>query len=284
MSTQPPPPTTAPPPALAPRAPSSGAGSSQRATAPAPAVPTVPRSGEIRDRGVARRESVHALRWSTDGAVKVLGEVDVGEATLSGPTAIGGPLSAVSLRSSGTLELGASVDILNVWESSGSVRARGPVHAGDAELRGAAHLLGELNVARRLTVRGSLVASSVRAQSFVADGAVQVGGDVSAQRVDLRFRQRSHIGSVHAAAVRLTVRPPNPVEMVLGRHLPVEVLRIEADSVELEGVDVRFVRSPEIVLGRNAHVTEFEGRIVRRHPSARVGPESRSPPPHGLTR
>ena len=267
-------PTPAAPPAAPPKPP----------TAAPPAAPKLPRTGEIRDRGVVRRESVHALRWSTDGAVKVLDEVDVGEATLSGPTAIGGSLTADALRSEGTLEVGAAVDVSGSLVSNGSLRTRGPVHAGNADVRGTAHLLGDLKVDRGLTVRGSLVAPSVRAESFVADGSVEVAGEIAATRVDLRFREKSHIGSVRAATVRLAARPPNPLEVVLGRDRPVVIVRVEAGSVELEAVDVRFVRAPEIALGRNAHVTEFEGKIVRRHSSARLGPESRSPPPHGLTR
>lgn len=253
-------------------------------TVPPAAAPKIPRSGEIRDRGVARRDNVHALRWSTYGTVKVLAEVDVGEAKLSGMTSVGGPFTADTVRSGGTLDLGGSMEVVGRLVSDGSLRTRGPVHAGEAELRGVTHLLGDLKVDRSLTIHGALLASSVRADSFVAEGELEVPGDVEAARVDLRFRGKSRLGNVRAATVRLAVRPPNPIEMVLGRQLPVEVLRVEADSVELEGVEVRFVRAPEILLGRNAHVTEFEGKIVRRHPSARVGPESRSPPPHGLTR
>jgi cytoskeletal protein CcmA (bactofilin family) len=269
------------PPAAAPAAPA--AAPKPAAAAPSP-PPKVPRSGEVQDRGVSRRDAVHALRWSTRGSVKVLGEVDVGQAKLAGTTAVGGAVSSDALRSTGTLDVGGTLEVVGALFSDGILRTRGPVHAGEAELRGTTHLLGDLRVDRGLTVHGSLIAPSVRAEGLIAEGELDVPGEISASHVDVRFRARSRVGGVVGATVRLTVRPPNPIEMVLGRELPVEVLRVEADSVELEGVDVRFVRAPEIVLGRDAHVTEFEGKIVRRHPSARVGPESRSPPPHGLSR
>ncbi len=277
MTVAPPPPT--PPSGAAPPAPAP-----KPAATPPAAPPKTPRSGEIRERGVSRRDHVHALRWSTAGSVKVLAEVDVGEAKLSGQTAVGGAVSADQLRSGGTLEVGGTVDVTGSLVSAGFLRTRGAVHAGQADLRGVVHLAGDLTVDRSLTVNGSLRAPSVRATGFLAEGALEVPGEVVASHVEVRFREKSHVGSVHGSTVRLTVRPPNPIEMVLGRALPVLVLRVEADSVELEGVDVRFVRAPEIVLGRNAHVTEFEGKLVRRHPSARVGPESRSPPPYGLSR
>jgi cytoskeletal protein CcmA (bactofilin family) len=255
------------------------------ATATRPAPPAKPpRAGEVRVRGVARLDAVHALRWTSHGTVKVIGEVDTGEAALEGQTAVGGTLTADSLRSEGILDVVGVVEVTGRLESNGSLRTRGPVRAASLDLRGTTHLGGDLKVARDLTFRGDLEAPSVAAGSVAGEGAVEVPGEVTAGTVDLRFREKSHIGTIRATTVHLAVRSPNPVERVLGRDLPVLVTRVEADSVELEGVDVRFVRAPRIILGRDAHVTEYEGKIVRRHPSARLGPESRSPPPHGLTR
>jgi cytoskeletal protein CcmA (bactofilin family) len=268
------PPPAAPPVAAPPRPPS----------APAPPPPKPPRSGDLRDEGVARHDSVHAVRWTTHGAVKVLGEVDVGEARLAGPTSVAGAISADSLRVDGALDAAAGLTVTGPLVADGSLRVRGPVSAGEAELRGLAHLQSDLKVERGLTVHGALHATGVRAGSVVLDGAAEVPGEVEAGPVDLRFREDSRVGTIRASSVRLALRPPNPVEMVLGRGLRAVVLHVEAESVEVDGVDVRFVRSPSIVLGRNAHVTEFEGKIVRRHASARVGPESRSPPPYGLSR
>jgi cytoskeletal protein CcmA (bactofilin family) len=259
---------------VAPKAPS---------VAPPPA-PKIPRTGTLRDRGAVRRDSVHALRWSTQGAVKVLAEVDVGSATLAGTTTVGGSVVADSLRSEGPLEVGGPVDVSGTLVSDGSLHTRGTVHAREAEFRGIADLGGELTVDQAVTVKGALIAPSVRAGSLVGEGTLEVAGEVEASHVAFRFRERGRVGSFRATDLRLTVRPPSPVEMVLGHDRAVVVVRVEAESVELEGVDVRFVRAPKIVLGRNAHVTEYEGKIVRRHASARVGPESRSPPPHGLTR
>ncbi len=234
--------------------------------------------------GVVRRDSVHAMRWTTRGVVKVLGDADVGEARLTGPTAVGGALTADTLRADGGLDCAAAIDVVGTLRSSGGLRARGPLHAGDLEVRGLLHVQGDVRVDRGATVRGQLNASSVQATAVVLDGTAEVGGRIGAHRVDLTFRDASEVGSIVGSSVRLGVRPPNPLELVLGRSLAVKVLHVEADTVTVEGVDVRFIRSPAITLGRNAHVTEYEGTILQRHPSARVGPESRSPPPHGLSR
>ncbi len=254
---------------------------------PAPTPPPAerpPRTGELRDSGVARRDTVRAHRWTTHGPVKVDGAVDADEVTLTGPASFGGPVTVGSLRAEGSLDLARTVEVAGPLVVDGSVRADAAVRAGEATFRGALHLRGALSVDRMLSVVGAIAAPSVRAGLFTLDGTAEVSGGIDAQQVDLRFRDRSRLGTIRASKVRLALRPPNPVERILGRHVLVQIDRIEADSVDLEGVDVRFVRAPEIVLGREAHVTEYEGTIVRRHPTARVGPESRSPPPHGLSR
>ena len=56
------------------------------------------------------------------------------------------------------------------------------------------------------------------------------------------------------------------------------------DVVEIVSCSLEGVRAGEIVLGRNAHVGTVEGKVVRAHPSSRVGPESWSRPPPGLSR
>jgi hypothetical protein len=128
------------------------------------------------------------------------------------------------------------------------------------------------------------VTPTVAAGSLDLTGAADVPGAITADRVTARFRSASSLGNLQARTVVLRVRPPNPVEMVRGTSIAVRVNRIEADTVELDGVDVQFVRAREVTLGRGAHVTEWEGHVVRRHASARIGPESRTPPPYGLSR
>jgi cytoskeletal protein CcmA (bactofilin family) len=254
------------------------------AAAPPAPTPKPPRAGQIDDRGVVRRDSIRALRWSSRGRAKVLGEVDVTDAILVGGTSIGGALTADSLRSEGDLELTGTAEVARSFQTSGTLRARATLHCGEGTLRGRAHLDGALRVDRVLTVVGLLAAPSVQVGGLVLDGVAEIPGAVTADRVQAKFRGPCQIGSLQARTVDLRLRPPNPIEMVLGRELAVTITRIEAESVDLEGVDVRFVRARDITLGRHAHVTELEGNIVHRHASARVGPESRSPRPHGLRR
>lgn len=141
-----------------------------------------------------------------------------------------------------------------------------------------------MSVERTLTSRGVLEAPSVAAGVLSLEGSATVPGEIRAIQVEAELPQASVIGSVVARTVRLHGRVSNLLDKVFFREGRTRVERVEADRVELEGADVRFVRAKEIVLGRESHVTEVEGTIVRRHPSSSVGPEVKSPLPYGLRR
>ncbi|MGA8604272.1 MAG: hypothetical protein WB788_04305 [Thermoplasmata archaeon] len=253
---------------------------------PAPAAAAAPRSraGEIRDQGTIRRDSVDAAQWSARGAVKVTGDVNVGQAVTEGTVSIGGKLTANAFRSHGALEVEGPVEVAGSFAGSGQLRAALTLHAVEADLRGASHVLGAVTVDQTLTVHGNLSAPSLAVGAFQLNGTAEIPGDLVGRSVSAHFTNPSALGTVRASTVKLSAKLPNLVEKVLGRQMAVTVRRVEADTVVLEGVDVQFVRSPQISLGRAAHVTEYEGTIVRRHPSSRVGFESRSPRPYGLTR
>ncbi|MCI4373801.1 MAG: hypothetical protein L3K02_09215 [Thermoplasmata archaeon] len=266
-----------PPPTSAPPKPAVSAG--------APPVPIrIPRSGDLQDRGVARRDSVHAVHWSVEGTVKVTGDVDVGNGTIRGALSVGGAISADAFASRGTLDSGAAITVVGTLSTDGSLHTIGPVQAGVASFSGTTRIRREVAVDRVLTVTGQFAAPSVRAGEFHGDGAVEVPGTLDATTVDVKIRGDGRFGTIRARSVRLVRTPPNPIQRIFGRSPATPVVRIEAEKAELEGVDVAFIRCPEVILGRDAHVTEIEGTVVRRHSSARVGPRSQSPPPYGLSR
>jgi cytoskeletal protein CcmA (bactofilin family) len=219
-----------------------------------------------------------------EGAVKVTGEVDVGTGTILGALSVGGSLRADSFECRGPLDVEGTVTVTGPFSLEGPTHLVGAVHAGQATFSGTTRSARDISVDGILTVHGHFAAPSLHVGELRVDGALDIPGEIEAVNVDVRIRKPSRLGTIRARSVRLVRQGPNPVERVLGRAPPPAVVRIEAGRVELEGVEVAFVRSPEIVLGRDAQVTEFEGTITRRHPTARVGPESRSAPPHGLSR
>jgi cytoskeletal protein CcmA (bactofilin family) len=236
-----------------------------------------------------RRDSVRAAAWTTSGLAKVQGDVDVDAGATTGFLSVGGKLSAGTFRSRGTFEVVGPMEVRGDLTVDGTVRLQGPVHAGAFRAQGSLQCAAEVRVDRALSIAGAFEAPSARVGLFELHGTAVVPGDVEALAVArARFRGNSEIGSVRARSVVLqgpsTTLIPTLLRAVFGGSAIVRVGRIEAESVELSAVDVDFVRAPQIVLGPGAHITAFEGTIVRQHASSRVGPESRSPPPHGLTR
>jgi hypothetical protein len=236
-----------------------------------------------------RRESIHATTWTTTGMAKVQGDVDVGTGSTTGLVSIGGRLSADSFRSRGTLEVVGPSEVRDQFALDGTIHLRAAVHSGTLEARGTLRCPAGVQVDRQLTVTGTVETPSAHVGLFLLTGCADISGDLEALlTVQARFQGDSHIRTIRAKSVVLKGPPsamiPTLFRKVFGGSARVRVGRIEADSVELAAVDVEFVHAKEIVLGAGAHVTEVEGTIVRRHPSARVGPESRSAAPYGLTR
>jgi len=250
----------------------------------APAAPSHPRGGELHDSGTVRKDSVAADRWYASGLVKVTGETNVGQAKLDGTVTLAGKLAAETVRYRGTLDVAGPIDATAEFSGSGSLRSEAAFHAGTADLRGSVSVTGPVVVDRALRVRGNFSAPSVKAGEFDLEGEAHLPGELSALRVTASLKETSEFGTVRASAVSLRGRPPNLVEKVFFKRVTVTVERVEADAAELESVEVLFVRAPQITLGRNAHVTEYEGTIVKRHATSRVGFESKSPPPYGLRR
>lgn len=176
------------------------------------------------------------------------------------------------------------MDVRGTFSGSGTLRVGRTFHAGDADLKGTARMLGAASVDRALTVRGSLTTPSLTVGDLSLEGEAHIAGDTLGATVSARLTGDSSFGTVRARSVVLSARPPNLLERVFWRRVTVTAERVEADMADLERVDVEFVRAPQITLGRDTHITQYEGTIVRRHPSSRVGFESKSPPPYGLRR
>lgn len=251
-----------------------------------PSVPPLPpRSGQIIDRGTTRRESVRAEIWALDGSAKILGAVDVGQADLRGFVTIAGALSADRVLARGEIEVAGALTAHGTLEIRGQGRAFADVDAENAGFDGSVSIGGALRVKRLLQVRGQFaVIGNVTAGFFDADGRFDIRGTLKAPRVRATIRETSRIGAVEGDDVqfRLPSRPP-----ILRTILPspnLDVDRIEAKTVHLEGVTVQYVRADRIVVGRRCHVVRYDGTVVSCHASSHLGPESRTPPPPGLSR
>lgn len=274
--------------ASAPPAGSAGMGTSRAPTpaAPpgAPSAAPVDRVASVADREIARHDTVRAGRWTVSGTVKVTNDVEVEVADLRGTVSVGGTLRAGRLASRGSLEVERATQVRETVVLRGDARFASTVAATDAEVDGTLRTDGAVTVERTLSGQGTVHAPSVAVGTLRFEGAVRVPGKVEAKQVDLVLSGDSELGTVFAPEVRIRGKLPNLLDKVFFHEQHAHVVRIEAERVELEGVDVDFVRAREIGLGRGCHVREVEGSVVHRHPTSSVGPRSKSVPPYGLRR
>jgi len=257
-------------------------------------VPTLPPSSRsppppglgpaVSDRGTVAHEALRSERWTVGGVAKVAKDVEVGSADLDGTVIVGGALRAVSVTAVGTLEARGAVEVLGPLKVEGALEAGASVRAQEARLHGRSRIVGALLVEARLEAHGTVHAPSVVCGSLDLRGTAVLPEVTVAGVLEAVLDGDGTFGSIRAQEVRLRGPVPNLVRRILAPEPLVTVERIEAERVSLEGVRVGFVRSPEVFLGRSAHVGTVEGRVVRAHPSSRVGPESWSRPPSGLVR
>lgn len=238
------------------------------------------RTGTISDKGVVRRADVRALRWSVHGTAKVTGVVEADTVELDGSTSIGGRLTAVELRTDGMLDVAGEAFVKHRLAVEGTARFGGTLHAGDVDTRGTLHVGGTVDVDRSVLWRGCIeVGAALKASRFAGEGRVSVAGTVSVKDVDIALDSPSSVGAIVAESVRVRRRP-----RFLGPTPSLEVERIDANLVELEGVHVEYLRASRIVAGEGCRIARYDGTVVRKHASARLGPSSVSAPPYGLFR
>ncbi len=261
--------------------------SARPAPSPPPTPPPpAPLAGSARDEGTTVRETLRVQSWRASGAVKVLGNVEVDSAVLSGDVSIGGTVDAGELRSSGRLDVLGAVRVRTRLELRGETHLRGSADAANVEASGLVILSGPLRASGLVHYTGSLqVAGPLTSGRLVGDGTIRVGGAIEATEVELRLHKASEAASVRADRVRVTRGGlPLPVAIPGFPRPTFTVARIDAKEAELEGVHCEYLRADRIRLGADCTVAYLDGVVVSRHASARVGPESHSPPPYGLSR
>lgn len=276
--------------ASAPSSPAAPSGTANAPSTPSPpkSAPTpAPLSGTLRLTGTNRLPTVRTLDWVARGFTKVVGDVEVATAHVTGTLAVGGKLVARQLELSGTHQIGGDVRVSENFRAHGTLRLGGAVSARNIQLTGTTEVGGSLAVEQQLSWKGSLeVDQDVRADTVLFRGRLGIDGTLSGRSISGEVEALSSVGEILADWVEIRRRKPR-ISIFLLPPPPwqeLEVQRIEAKEVHLDGVRARYVKADRIFLGPDAHVEYVEGPILGRHKESHVGPESESPPPPGLSR
>jgi cytoskeletal protein CcmA (bactofilin family) len=285
------------PPASSPAAPSPAAASgpapgrsppAKVPSGPLPSAAALPRAetrppplvGEIRDRGASRRDRVRAQFWSANGASKVLGDVEVETGETDGFVSIRGTLVADSFRARGRLDVGGDLRVRGPMSIEGTGRFGAGAELGRFHGDGTVETAGRLRATESAETAGFLGAQSVEAPKLRIRGRVRIPGEIRAETVEAHLEGgESRIGVLRAQVVKVAKGGRVP-----WKRGSLVAERIEAVEAELEGVRAGYVRADRVSVGAGCHLSRVDGRIVYRHRSAHIGPESESSAPPWLTR
>jgi hypothetical protein len=280
--------TAAPPAAPTPPAPAPPKPAAPAAPAPPPPPPT--RTGRVRDHGVVQRKGLRAAQWYATGTARIVGDLDVGWGLARGSVSVSGKIVADQLEIQGPLDVLQTIDVrdrltvtgtlrFGTGLSTGALSAHGVVRGeGSLTSRGLVELLGPLE----------LTAGGLSAGHVALHGEFAVPAGIKSRSLVAHLVGKSSTPWIEAETV--VIDRPFGLPRLLERFGLLEALpalrveRIEARDVYLEGVDVEYLRVKRAILGPGTHVTRIDGTIAKQDRHASVGPRSKTPPPHGISR
>ena len=193
------------------------------------------------------------------GAAKVHGSVQcAGEIRTSGACKIGGSAQCESLNSSGAFHTQTDLTVQTQLHSSGSVRIGGQLTAD--EILSSGCLEAASIHCRDFKGSGSCVVSGdLEAESAVLSGAVEIGGLLNAETVNISTNCAVHIGAIGGSSIRITQKDVRTlfgfIRMASGcAHIG----SIEGDTIELEYVEAEIVRGKYVRIGEGCRIGTVE--------------------------
>lgn len=210
-------------------------------------------SGAGKVQGSLKCEEMHC-----SGASNVQGDVDcAGELCTSGAGKVAGSVRCGSLTASGTFSA-QTVQVEGLASVSGSLRTEQALTAD--ELRASGSLEAGSVHCRALRSSGSCrVNGDVEAETAVLSGAVQIGGLLNAETVEISVNPAVHISAIGGGTIRV-LQKDTTTFLGIFRTSPgcARIGSIEGDNVELENVEAEIVRGKYVRIGHGCRIGTVE--------------------------
>jgi len=199
------------------------------------------------------------------GSGKVAGDLTAEEFKAAGSAKVEGNLKAERFEAAGSFKCEGNLEVVE-GEAAGSISVSGKITAKELRLAGSIHAKGISGGYVR--AGGSLsVEENVEVETFRLTGSFEVGGLLSADRVEVELDGRSQareIGGekivIRAAQRSLGGLISHALGLLFGpgslRELTVET--VEGDEVELEFTRARLVRGGKVKVGPGCHIERVE--------------------------
>ena len=212
--------------------------------------------------------NVRCTAFSASGSAHCAGSLACTEdVRVSGSAHIGGGVTATSLSVSGSAHIGGDLTVKETARVAGSVKVGGEIKSG------AVHSAGSLRVEK-----------GIEAEEFRAAGAIDCGGLLNAETVDISMdgNARSRVGSIGGGEIRVYLRKSDKTKKrrlpllsrlvgLGGSELTVNEL-VEGDVVALECVKVPTVVGRVVAIGVGCEIDLVQySEEVEIDPDAKVG-------------
>ncbi|MEN3011112.1 MAG: bactofilin [Candidatus Bipolaricaulaceae bacterium] len=199
------------------------------------------------------------------GAGRVLGDLGTEEFKAAGSAKVEGNLKAQRFEAAGSFTCEGDLEV-EEGEAAGSFKVVGHLRAKELKLAGSAR--AKSISGGYLRAGGALgVEENVEVETFRLIGAFEIGGLLSADRVEVELEGRSRAQEIGGG--RIVVRAGHrslggflsaALSLFFGHNGPKELVAetIEGDEVELEATQARLVRGGRIKIGPGCRIERVE--------------------------
>ncbi len=199
------------------------------------------------------------------GSGRVLGDLTAEEFKAAGSAKVEGNLKAQRFEAAGSFRCEGDLEV-EEGEAAGSFKVAGRIKAKELKLAGAIQAKGISG--GYLRAGGALaVAENVEVETFRLTGSFEVGGLLSADRVEVELEGRSQareIGgekiSIRAGQKSLGGLISQALGFIFGQSAPRELIveTVEGDEVELENTEAQLVRGGKVRIGPGCRIGRVE--------------------------
>ncbi|MCS7216795.1 MAG: bactofilin [Candidatus Bipolaricaulota bacterium] len=199
------------------------------------------------------------------GAGRVVGDLVAEEFKAAGSAKVEGNLKAQRFEAAGSFKCEGDLEV-EEGEAAGSLKVEGHLHAKELKLAGSARAKSIRG--GYLRAGGSLgVEENVEVETFRLIGAFEIGGLLSADRVEVELEGRARAQEIGGEKILIRAGQRSlggflstALGLILGHASPKELVAeiIEGDEIELEATQARLVRGGRIKIGPGCRIERVE--------------------------
>jgi len=190
---------------------------------------------------------VDCQTFRVSGSARMDGSLKTGECHISGSAGMAGSLTAASAQVSGSGRVDGDVTVAGELRASGSLHVGGGIKAQSAQTSGSLY-----------------VDQGIECEALNVSGAIEAGGLVNANTVDISLGGRSRLTEVGGERVTVKRRMSFSLNLFglslsLGAQFGgLTADTIEASTVELECTRAQVVRGADVTIGAGCEIDRVE--------------------------